>query len=196
MSSTNGAEESVVRPSVPSGSQMAVNEGKWRRKRRGERERERKETRDVWPLCARCSGNNVPENDTEIINKHIHGTTWAIRGGNSLWVIFPHAFRLFFHCATLPPPPSLPRCQSHSATTFLLPGLFTIAVAAAPLTAQCAQRQTCRRPHNPATFVILESSRTSADRHALNAMIHCNDPNAIPPPNQYQLEKYSNSTNR
>ena len=30
----------VRRPSVPSGSQMAVNEGKWRRKRRGERERE------------------------------------------------------------------------------------------------------------------------------------------------------------
>ena len=130
-------------------------------------------------MCGHCV-HGAPaimctKNETKIINKHIHGTTLAIRRGNSLWVIFPYAFRLFFHCATLPPPPSLPRCQSHSATTFLLPGLFTIAAAAAPLTAQCAQRQTCRRPQNPATYVILESNRTSVDRYAMNAMILSDD---------------------
>ena len=110
MSSTNGAEESVVRasPLVLKWQSMRENGGG----NEGERGRERGRKRG---MCGHCV-HGAPaimcqKNDTKIINKYIHGTTWAIRRGNSLWVIFPHAFRLFFHCATLPPlflPPALP----------------------------------------------------------------------------------------
>ena len=109
------------------------------------------------------------KNDTKIINKYIHGTTWAIRRGNSLWVIFPHAFRLFFHCATLPPlflPPALPVPFGNH---------FSIARAIY----HRRRSQPHRSPHNAhnATqiddprihdWVILESSRRSIDRYATN----------------------------